>query len=323
MIIEVKTNKPYNIEIDEGTVAQKGLPEGFVVTDENIHNLYLNLTLPEKKFIIEPGEKSKSLVNYEKIAEKLSKTDEQVIIAFGGGVVGDLAGFVASTYKRGISLIHIPTSLIAMVDSSIGGKTGINLEDLKNYLGTIHQPKSVLIDLLFLKTLPLKEFRNGIAEIIKYSHLFGKPDIEKLAKEVTKDDPDLKEIIFQCCQHKAGVVEIDENDKGYRHILNFGHTIGHAIELACGLSHGEAVSIGMVKELELAIKLGLSNKEKLEKLKKALLANCLPIDFPNNFDSEKILKLMKRDKKGELIFAFDEKNCNIQLEEKIVREALR
>jgi 3-dehydroquinate synthase len=323
MIIEVKSSKPCNIEIDAGLVIQKRLPEGFVVTDANLYNLYQGLMSPEKTFVIEPGENSKSLANYEKIIEKLSKAGEQSIIAFGGGVVGDLAGFVASTYKRGIPLIQVPTSLIAMVDSSIGGKTGINLEDLKNYLGTIYQPKAVLIDLSFLRTLPLKEFRNGLAEIIKYSHLFGKPDIEKLAKEVNKDDPELKEIIFQCCQHKARVIEIDENDKDYRHILNFGHTIGHAIELACGLSHGEAISIGMVKESELAIRLGLSNKEKLEKLKKALLANCLPIDFPHNFDLEKSIKLMKRDKKGEFVFAFDEKNYNVQLEEKIVRGALK
>jgi len=323
MIIEVKTNRAYNIEIASGLIMRKGLPEGFVITDENIRNLYPIWIPSEKNFVIKPGEKSKSIANYRKAAERLSETDEQAIIAFGGGVVGDLAGFVASTYKRGISLVQVPTSLMAMVDSSIGGKTAVNLGDLKNYLGTINQPKAVLIDPSFLRTLPLKEFRNGLAEVIKYSYLFGTPDMGKLAEKVNKDDLELKEIIFQCCQNKARVVEIDETDKGYRHILNFGHTIGHAIELLYGLSHGEAISIGMAKESELAVKLGLSNKEKLEKLKKALLANSLPIDFPANFDLEKTLKLMANDKKGKFVFAFDEKNYNVQLEEKIVREALK
>lgn len=322
MKLKVNTSKPYNVEIDYGLVTKIGLPEGLVVTDTNIYN-YHTLTPLEKTYVIEAGERSKVLANCERIAEKLSRTGEQSLVAFGGGVVGDLTGFVASTYKGGIPLIQVPTSLMAMVDSSVGGKTGVNLGDLKNYFRTIDQPKSVLIDPYFLQSLLLKEFRNGLAEVIKYAYLFGKPDLERLDKGVYQGDTDLLEIISQCCKLKAEVVEKDEMDNDHRHVLNFGHTIGHAIELTSGLSHGEAVSIGMKKELEIAIKLGLASEEKLEKLENTLLANHLPIYLPDYFNLEETVELMKHDKKGEFVFAFDEENYCVKVKEKIIREVLK
>ncbi len=313
MIINVNASRHHNIEIKEGLVTSKGLPEGFIISDTNVARVYKNLIKGRKEiFLIKPGEKSKSFESYRKIIDKLSKIGENAVVAFGGGVVGDLAGFVASTYKRGIDFIQIPTTLLAMVDSSIGGKNGINLGIKKNYLGTIYQPKKILVDPLFLKTLPEKELKNGIAEIIKYFAVFGKPKKDKLIN-----------LIIECCKIKVKVIEKDEQDKGYRHVLNFGHTIGHAIELVCKLSHGEAISIGMAKELNLGEKIGLVEKGKAEKIKKLLLANRLPIEFPKNSNPKEILKILKADKKGKFVFAFDNKNYDIQLDERIVRDALK
>ena len=318
--IKVNASRHYEIKIEKGMITQKKLSSGFIITDKNVANIYPGL-IESNHFIAETGEKSKSLKSYEKIIQALSESDEQRIIAFGGGVVGDLAGFVASTYKGGLELIQVPTTLLAMVDSSIGGKNGLNLNDKKNYIRNIYQPKEVLIDPLFLQTLPEKEFKNGFAEIIKYSAVFNKPDIKKLGKKSYKRD--IESIISNCCQIKAKVVEKDEYDKGYRHTLNLGHTIGHAIELLCNLSHGDAISIGMIKELELGKRLGFVNKTKFEEIKIALINNKLPIHLPHDFDLEKAMEIMKYDKKGKFIFAFDKVSYNIKVDEKNIREVLQ
>jgi 3-dehydroquinate synthase len=318
--IRVKTTKTHEIYIEKGLVKYSILPEATIITDKNISQNYPQLIKKHKTFVLAAGEKSKSEDIYLKIIKKLNKDNS--IIAFGGGVVGDIAGFVASTYKRGISLIQIPTSLLAMIDSSIGGKNGINLGDRKNYLGTIYQPEIILIDPLFLEELPKKEFQNGVAEIIKYSIIFGQPNIKRLQKGVSADDEDLEEIIFQSCKIKAKIVGKDEFDKDYRHTLNFGHTIGHAIELLHGLSHGEAISIGMMYEAELGKKLGMISSEVIDNLEKALKANNLPTKLPENYDADKILNLMKTDKKGELIFSLSKKHHNIQIKEEIIRSVL-
>jgi len=322
MKIKVNLKTSYEIKIERGSIKNKGLPKGFVITDANVFERYGDLIKDRKKFIIENGEKSKNLENYKKILLELDKIDKNNVIAFGGGVVGDLAGFVASTYKRGINLIQVPTTLLAMVDSSIGGKNGVNLGELKNYAGTIYQPKKVLIDPLFLETLPNKEFKNGLAEIIKYGYIFGKPSLERLKKKVSIKDNDLDDILFQCCKNKTEVVEKDEFDKNYRHALNFGHTIGHSIELSYNLSHGEAISVGMIKELELGKKTGLIDGGKIKEIKEVLEINKLPTEFPKNMDSNKVLRIMKADKKGYFVFALDKNNYNIQLNEKIIKDFL-
>ncbi len=313
--VSMASYKDYKIKIGLGSVALKELPAGLIITDENIAKNYSNL-IGGNKFVAEAGEKSKSLENYERIFKRLNELEEQRIIAFGGGVVGDLAGFVAATYKRGIELIQIPTTLLAMVDSSIGGKNGLNFEGRKNYIGTIYQPKEVLIDPLFLQTLPEKEFKNGVAEIIKYSAAFNKPDIRSHKNKI-------EEVISDCCQIKAKVVEKDEFDEGYRHTLNLGHTIGHGLELLHNLSHGEAISIGMAKELELGERLGIVSKNKLKETKNLLLAYGLPTNLPNNFDLEKVLDVMRYDKKGKFIFAFNKSNYNVKVDEKEIREVLQ
>ena len=322
--ITVQTSKPYVIEINKGLVVKQlsqAIPEGFVITDSNISRLYPHL-VREPSFIIEAGEKSKSFENYRAIIEKLSETNKKVIVALGGGVVGDLAGFVASTYKRGIDLIQIPTSLLAMVDSSIGGKNGINIGNKKNYLGTIYQPEKILIDTLFLETLPENEFKNSVAEIIKYGAVFDQTLLQRTQKKIKLSDIDLEPIIAKCCEIKAKVVEKDEKDKSYRHTLNFGHTIGHALELLYNLSHGEAISIGMLKELELGESEGMVKRDRVEELKKALETNNLPTKFPETWDLDKVLGVMKKDKKGEFVFAFDEQNYNVKLNEEVVKEFL-
>jgi len=213
------------MEIEKGCVLERGLPDGFVITDRSVFEKYGHL-IKGKKFVIKPGEKSKVLEVYGEILNNLG--DSKRIIAFGGGVVGDLAGFVASTYKRGVDFIQIPTTLLAMVDSSVGGKTGINLGEKKNYVGTFYPASEVLIDPLFLEDLPEEEFRNGVAEIVKCGLVFRTPSLERLGDGVCWDDEDLSEIISQCVNCKIKVVEEDLFDKGVRRTLNFGHTAGHA-----------------------------------------------------------------------------------------------
>jgi 3-dehydroquinate synthase len=319
MNIKVSVGKGYDIRIGKGVVVDEGLPFGFVISDENLFREYKKI-IGDSYFLIKSGEGSKSLENYSSIVEELGDVDR--IIAFGGGVVGDLAGFVASTYKRGVDLIQVPTSLLAMVDSSIGGKNGVNLREKKNYLGTVYQPEGVLIDPLFLEGLPKKEFRNGLAEVIKYGYLFDRPRLNRISRGINLGDNDLEKIIFDCCKAKISVVEKDEMDLGYRHVLNFGHTIGHAIELLYGLSHGEAVSVGMVKEAGLGYRLGIVGSERVEKLRDVLEVNGLPVDLPRDFDSDEVIDVMKFDKKGKFVFAFDGDNYFVEVDEAEVRRVL-
>jgi len=327
MKIKVNLNPGYEIEIRPRLVTNEVLPAGFVITDKNILKHYYSLLTDNgaMKFsqIIGSGEDNKSLENYNKIIEKISGLEHaDRIIALGGGVVGDLSGFIASTSKRGIPLIHVPTTLLAMVDSSIGGKNGVNVGKIKNYAGTIYQPEEVLIDPLFLKTLPEREFRSGLAEVVKYTYLFRGPLLDRLQQRVLPKHEDIESIIYNSCKNKVDVVEKDEFDKDYRHCLNFGHTIGHAIELPYGLSHGEAISIGMVKEAELAIMLGIIKSKDAKVLKNILEIQGLPTEFPRSFNPSKVLKIMKADKKGKFVFAFNSENYKVQVDEKTVNEFL-
>ncbi len=317
-MIQTLNFKYYSVEIGRG-ILNKKLPSGFIITDTNIKELYPNL-ITQDSFVISAGEKSKSLDTYSQIVQFLEKKDSETIIALGGGVVGDISGFVASTYKRGIDFIQIPTSLLAMVDSSLGGKNGINIGKKKNYLGTIYMPKKIIIDLDFLDTLPEKEFNEGMAEVIKYFFVFGKPNYD-LLYGLKKEN--MGEIISECCRIKTLIAEQDENDKNIRHTLNFGHTIGHAIELLHGLGHGEAISIGMIKEIDLAIEKGLSTKDKKEKLLTLFKKYNLPTELPANFDKFKALEIMKADKKGKFIFAFDEKNYSVSISEEEILNVLQ
>jgi len=205
-----------------------------------------------------------------------------------------------------------------MVDSSIGGKNGINLEERKNYLGNISQPVYVLTDLDFLKTLPEKEFRNGKAEIIKYAGIDNDPELlERMQSNLSLDSEDLEEVIISCIGSKRHFVERDERDENARHALNFGHTIGHALEIPYGLSHGDAIAIGMVYESILG-----NSDEKTNLIINALKANDLPTQLPKNANIDEIIELMRSDKKGPLVISLDEWNHKMQIDEKEIREVL-
>lgn len=243
-----------------------------IITDDNVKKLYGDKVLKKVSSValkatiasIPPGEASKTLTTVQKLYAAAINAEldrSSVIIALGGGVVGDIAGFVAATYMRGIDLIQIPTSLLAMVDSSVGGKTGVDLPEGKNLIGAFWQPKEVLIDPKTLKSLPEREIRCGLAEVVKYGMIFDEKfftTLENKAKELNSLDFDtFSEVIARCCQLKAEIVEKDECEiSGLRAVLNYGHTFAHAIEVATDytkLNHGEAVSIGMCMAASLAV----------------------------------------------------------------------
>jgi len=250
------------------------------------------------------GEGSKTLENVASLLSDLAKeklSRSAVLIAIGGGVIGDLAGFVAATYLRGIAFVQVPTTLLAMVDSSVGGKTGVNLPEGKNLVGAFHQPKLVVADLDTLKTLPPREFAAGMAEVIKYGAIKDKALFDRVAKGVKPDDKDLDEIVEKCVAIKARIVENDEFEtKGERALLNFGHTIGHAIENATGYNtylHGEAISLGMRAAAWLSVwHAGLSESD-AHRIEAALDANGLPLTLKATDDRAAILAALGNDKK--------------------------
>ncbi len=227
------------------------------------------------------------------------------IIALGGGVIGDLAGFAAATYMRGVPLIQIPTTLLSQVDSSIGGKTGINHPLGKNMIGAFYQPRMILADSATLDTLPEREFNSGIAEIIKYGLIRDPAFFDWLEQNMTKllarNHDVLDEAIRRSCKNKVEVVAADERERGVRALLNLGHTFGHAIENAMGYGvwlHGEAVAAGTLLAAKLSKRMNLIGDVEVERIRKIYLQARLPVVIPN-LDSEKYLRLMERDKKVE------------------------
>lgn len=226
--------------------------ENIILTDSKVYDLYLKsnqLKLPI--IVVQEGEESKSLATYQKVIERLLElkvSKDATLIAIGGGVIGDLAGFVACTYLRGIKLIQIPTTLLAQIDSSVGGKVAINIGKVKNSVGQFYHPSLVLIDPLFLETLELRQFNNGMAEVIKYgliadSALFSLLETKQALEHI-------EELIYRSLMIKKRFVEGDEKDSYLRHTLNFGHTIGHALEAFYDFDkylHGEAIAIGMAQ----------------------------------------------------------------------------
>jgi len=254
------------------------------------------------------GESFKTMETCLSITKKLLELGidrTSALLALGGGVVGDITGFVASIFMRGIPCIQIPTTLLAQVDSAIGGKTGIDISEGKNLIGTFWQPKEVFIDTSFLETLPQKEFTNGLAEIIKYG-LIDDPVVIEIferdyAKVISKDHNLLLELIRKSCIIKKRIVELDETEKGLRRILNFGHTLGHALEAESdyALSHGEAIAAGMTGAAYLSEELGYLQPCERERIESAIEKSGLPIHIPKNFNTEALLLRMKHDKKKE------------------------
>ncbi|MFP4286712.1 MAG: 3-dehydroquinate synthase [Candidatus Izemoplasmataceae bacterium] len=254
----------------------------FIITDENVHKLYNNLVKEAFKsfnyhlIVLKAGEESKQLSVYEKVIHELLHEaihKDDLLVAFGGGVIGDLTGFIAATIYRGIDYIQIPTTLLSMVDSSIGGKTAVNLALGKNLIGAFYEPQMVIIDPSFIDTLPSKEIKSGLAEIYKAALLKD----EALLTLLIKDHPIDETIIEKAILIKKTIVEADYLDKNVRNLLNFGHTFGHAIEKKHykTLSHGECVAYGMIIALEIGVKLHITPPEFYESIKTLFLSKAL------------------------------------------------
>ncbi|MDA8126067.1 MAG: 3-dehydroquinate synthase [Deltaproteobacteria bacterium] len=320
--LERRSSHSYEIHIGDAIldrmaliVAKKGWGSRYViVTDTRIDALHGQAVqaalekcgLTVDKITVEPGEAAKEIGTVLAVTAQLTALGADrstALIALGGGVVGDLTGFAASIYMRGIPVIQVPTTLLSQVDSSIGGKTGVDTAAGKNLLGTFYQPKAVFIDIAFLRTLPDELFKSGLAEVIKYG-VIEAPDlleeVEAAAAQGKLRDPDfLERVIGTACRIKKGIVEIDEQDRGIRRILNFGHTVGHAVEAASAyrLSHGESVAIGMVAAGLLAERLHYLPADDCRRIAAVIRAAGLPDRIPQDLDRGEILMRMKQDKK--------------------------
>ena len=276
-------------------------PATKVITDSNVYNSYKDLLKGTNPIVVEPGEQSKNFETYLQVQRKLLNDGvdrSYSLIGFGGGVVTDLTGFIASTYLRGLDFTLIPTSLLGMIDASIGGKTGINLDGYKNIIGTFNQPNKIIIHSDLLDTLPQIELLNGFSEAIKIALIKDKGLFEFLfqySEELIKlNYKYLEELIRRCVELKLEIVNLDTKEKGFRKLLNFGHTIGHAIEKIHGIPHGQAVSIGMMIEAELSQQVNLSTQDR-DKVKEILNEYKLPTEI--EFDREKLLDAIYKDKK--------------------------
>ncbi len=276
----------YNVTVGGGLLARAGellslKRRVMIITDSGVPSEYAKAVgaqaIAPEIFTIPEGEHSKSLAFYEKILSRMLElgfTRSDCVVAVGGGVVGDLSGFVAASYMRGIDFYNIPTTLLSQVDSSIGGKVAVNFCDVKNIIGSFYQPKAVLADTDTLKTLPPRQFSNGMAEIIKMALTFDKPLFELIEHNPLPNADTLESIIAASLQIKANVVAEDEKETGIRKMLNFGHTIGHGIESAdnlSGLYHGECVALGI---------LPMTKKSLRERVAKCLGAAGLPTELP-------------------------------------------
>lgn len=291
------------------------------VTNDVLEDLYGDMikqflqSVPyqSRMLVIKDGEDQKNLENADlaysmMIENNMHRND--LVISFGGGVIGDLAGFIASTFHRGLKLLHMPTTIIGQVDSSIGGKVVVNYHGVKNVIGSFYQPHMIIMDTFFLQTLDEHQIINGLSEIVKYGLVFDSRILTMLDTMVETDNkdrlfklagyPGFEDIIFRCARTKTKVVEKDEFDTGYRNFLNFGHTVGHAIEKASGLtgiSHGRAVAMGMIVANEISFNLGIMNrifKDKVMALfKKLKLPCCLPVEL----NTGAVMDALKFDKK--------------------------
>jgi len=313
--------RSYPIYIDSGLLSKTDLLSSHIcanrvciVTNDIVAPLYLE-SLKTKltdfnidEVILPDGEAEKSLANFDVIMSHLLKNEhgrDTTLIALGGGVIGDITGFAAACYQRGIDFIQIPTTLLSQVDSSVGGKTAINHPLGKNMVGAFYQPKAVFIDIDSLTTLPVREFNAGMAEVIKYGILGDKDFFEWLEDNITAiesgDKQILAKMIEKCCQCKADIVASDETEAGVRALLNLGHTFGHAIEAEQGYGnwlHGEAVAIGMILASKLAVAMNLLEVSELRRIETLISAFDLPLIAPQNMGFAEFIGHMRRDKKN-------------------------
>lgn len=320
----VKTeDRSYEIVIEKGLLERLpgmvhtliGAHSYALITDSNVEPLYAAPLLEgfkreglEAHIISFPaGEahktrETKAMV--EDLMSQLGMGRDSAVVAIGGGVAGDLASYIAATYTRGLPYVQVPTTIVACVDSSVGGKTGVDTPYGKNLIGAFYQPRAVYADISTLATLPPEEVRNGLAEVIKYGvirdgALFSMLE-GKMPGIIALDDGPITRIVQRSCEIKAEIVEQDERESNLRKVLNFGHTVGHAIENLSGYSmrHGEAISIGMVVEGGIAASLGLWDPGCVERLAALLEAAGLPVAIPPGLDTERAIGLMKLDKKA-------------------------
>ena len=313
--IRVNVNTPYWVLVDRGILSTTGAllkpllraKKAIVITDTNVDGLYSKIVVDslEKagfstyKFVFDAGEKSKNINTYLDIISFLAKNTisrKDVLIALGGGVVGDLVGFVASTYLRGIDFVQIPTTLLSIIDASVGGKTAIDIKEGKNLVGAFYQPKMVIADLNTLKSLSLEEISNGLGEMAKYAILIGNEYFEMMADDVYKN---LDELIALSIEYKRDIVEKDEKEAGLRKFLNLGHTTAHAIEKLSDFTipHGNAVSMGLVMMAKACAKNGLLSDDEANKIYD--LINKYDLAKPQPFSIEDIAKEIALDKKSD------------------------
>ncbi len=287
----------------------------FIITDSNVRDLLgvdlLRLLADEgmdaHMVSFPAGEESKKMDTIVSLAREMVNMGADrstAILALGGGVVGDMAAFLASIYMRGIPFVQLPTTLLAQVDSSVGGKTGVDLPEGKNLLGTFAQPKRVYADIGVLASLPLKELRNGLAEVVKYG-IIRSPELfetlERHGTQVINLEPEItSHIVAKSCAIKADIVARDELEGGLRRILNFGHTVGHAIEAAAGyqIAHGEAVAMGMVAAALLSVKKGILSMDEADRIKKVLEQLGLPVAIPQDLSASELINITRHDKKN-------------------------
>ena len=319
--IRVNVGAPYSIFTESGLLDRlgkeikkvMGAHKVLVVTDTNVEKLYLSRAVEAiacegydvYTFVFEAGERSKTAKTYLDIISALGergfkRTD--AVVALGGGVVGDIAGFAAATYMRGIDVIQVPTTLLAMIDSSIGGKTGVDFSQYKNMVGAFYQPKLVYMNLSLLATLPKEQFVSGMGEIIKHGLIRSKGYFDWISKhteQIVRLEPNvIEELIYESCLIKRGVVERDPKENGERALLNFGHTVGHAIEKLSDfrLSHGQCVGLGMAAACRISFETGKLAKDAYEQVSHILQEFGLPVSV-SHLSAADILAVSKSDKK--------------------------
>lgn len=346
-------DRSYPIYIGQGVLSSRDLlsglittPQVMVVTNKTLEPLYLAKVLnalsdyDAKSCVIADGESYKTLDEMNGIISTLLEnrfSRDCCLVALGGGVVGDITGFAAACYQRGVKYIQIPTTLLAQVDSSVGGKTAVNHKLGKNMIGAFHQPSAVIADIDVLNTLPDRELNAGMAEVIKYGLIRDKEFFSWLEANIhlliSRDAEALTHAVERSCINKAEVVALDEEDKGVRAILNFGHTFGHAIETGLNYKewlHGEAVAVGMLMAAEMSRRMDWLDKESMHRIHKVLEDTGLSIDLPGSLTTEKLRDLMSVDKKsrqGKLILvllkAIGESVVTGDFEDKILIDTIK
>ena len=320
--VEVGGAAPYRIDIAPGLLDDAArlaaLAPGrhvLVVSDANVAPHYLARV--EAAFagkavashVLPAGEQEKTLARFGELMGALARlgaSRDATLVALGGGVIGDMTGFAAACWMRGVRFVQLPTTLLAMVDSSVGGKTAVDIAQGKNLVGAFHPPRAVVADIAALRTLPPRELRAGFAEVIKYGAIVDAPFLDWLDADadglLAGDHAVLAEAIARSCAHKAAIVERDPFERGERALLNFGHTFGHAIETEQGyggLNHGEAVAVGMVLAARLSTLLGLADAADGERLRALLARFGLPTTLPPDLDPAALVARMRLDKKAQ------------------------